>query len=314
MFGFNYFLAPYGAMILALPFIVMRGSAIVRLRPLLLGFWVAFLIGLGGTTPVGHLLLGRAFEVLTMERFTYWATLLALPIVGLLLSELVDRFRMRAIIPLAIAAAFTCAFAVAWVTIRPAEGASIKVDSVADWLNRDRHDQYRYITLGFGDQISRLAVLTDAGSVDGVWNSGRRLPELTSSGAALLSSSKYFGQAGLDALRAMLRHADKYGLKWVIVRDPYYDPLLKFAGWRPVDDLENHTITVWGKDGVPPAAPVNSPQIPPHWQGIMWGTLPFGSSLLAILVLLIPGPKLEEVDIDSSIAGQRNLADGRLVS
>ena len=114
-FGLNYFLAPYGAMILALPFIVMRGSSVVRLRPLLLGFWVAFLIGLGGTTPVGHLLLGRAFEVLTMERFTYWATLLALPIVGLLVSELVDRFRMRAVIPIAIAAAFTCAFAVAWV-------------------------------------------------------------------------------------------------------------------------------------------------------------------------------------------------------
>ena len=80
-------------MILALPFIVMRGSSVVRLRPLLLGFWVAFLIGLGGTTPVGRLLLGRAFEVLTMERFSYWATLLALPFVGLLATELIDRYR-----------------------------------------------------------------------------------------------------------------------------------------------------------------------------------------------------------------------------
>jgi hypothetical protein len=314
IFGLNYFLAPYGAMILALPFIVIRGSAIVRLRPLLFGFWIAFLIGLGGTTPVGHLLLGRAFEVLTMERFTYWATLLALPIVGLLISELVDRFRMRAIIPLSIAAAFTCAFAVAWVTIRPAEGASIKVESVAKWLNRDRHDQYRYITLGFGDKISRLAVLTDADSVDGVWNSGRRLPELTKNGAGSLSSSKYFGQAGLDALRAMLRHADKYGLKWVIVRDPYYDPLLKFAGWRPVDDLENNTITIWGKDGVPPAVPLNAPQIPPHWQGIMWGTLPFGSSILAILVVLIPGRKYEDEEGDAVFEDKKDLATGRLVS
>jgi hypothetical protein len=37
--------------------------------------------------------LGRAFDVLTMERFSYWATLLALPFVGLLASELVDRYR-----------------------------------------------------------------------------------------------------------------------------------------------------------------------------------------------------------------------------
>ena len=82
--GLNYFIVPYGALILALPFIFLRGSRVVRLRPLLLGFWVAFLVGLGGTTPVGHLLLGRAFDVLTMERFSYWATLLALPLVGLL--------------------------------------------------------------------------------------------------------------------------------------------------------------------------------------------------------------------------------------
>lgn len=199
-------------------------------------------------------------------------------------------------------------------TIRPAEGVGIKVDSVAKWLNRDRHDQYRYVTLGFGDKISRLAVLTDASSVDGEWNSGRRLPELTANGAGALSASKYFGQAGMDALRAMLRHADKYGLKWVIVRDPYYDPLLKFAGWRPVDDLENHTITVWGKDGVPPATPLNAPEKPPRWQGILWGTLPFGSSILAILVLLIPGRKYEDVDGDDAVAGHKDLEPGRLVS
>ena len=65
--GLNYFVIPYGALILALPFIIVRGSMVVRLRPLLLGFWVAFLVGLGGTTPFAHLLLGRAFEVLTMD-------------------------------------------------------------------------------------------------------------------------------------------------------------------------------------------------------------------------------------------------------
>ena len=74
------------------PFIFLRGSEVARLRPLLFGFWVCFLIGLGGTTPAGRLLLGRAFEVLTMERFSYWANLLALPFVGLLASELIDRY------------------------------------------------------------------------------------------------------------------------------------------------------------------------------------------------------------------------------
>ena len=114
------------------------------------------------------------------------------------------------------------------------------------------------------------------------------LPELTEHGAGSLTSSKYFGKSGLDALSAMLHHADRYGLKWVFVSDPYYEPLLVFAGWRKVDTLEDQTISVWSKDDVPPATPVNAPQMPPPWQGLMWGILPIGSSILAMLFLLIP--------------------------
>jgi hypothetical protein len=292
--GLNYFVVPYGALILALPFIFLRGSLVARLRPLLFGFWLAFLIGLGGTTPVGRIVLGRAFEVLTMERFSYWATLLALPFVGLFADELIRRFRARGITVLAILAAFSCALAVGWASYRPADGEEFKVDSVAAWLNRDGHDQYRYVTLGFGNKIARLAMMTNASSVDGEWNSGRMLPELTQNGAGALTSSKYFGKAGIDALRDILKHADHYGLKWVFVRDHYYDPLLAFAGWRPVDSLENNTITVWSKDGIPPATPLTSPQMPTHWQGMMWGILPIGSSILAILVVFIPGKKEKE--------------------
>jgi hypothetical protein len=312
--GINYFVVPYGALILALPFIFLRGSAVTRLRPLLFGFWFAFLIGLGGTTPVGHILLGRAFDVLTMERFSYWATLLALPFVGLLATELIDRFRSGAVIGLTVTAALSCALAVGWSTYHPADAEDFKVDQAAAWLNRDGHDQYRYVTLGFGNKISRLAVMTDAGSVDGEWNSGRMLPELTSNGAAELTSSKYYGEAGMDALRAILNHADHYGLKWVFVHDPFYDPLLSFAGWRPVDYLDNRTVIVWSKDGVPPALPLNAPQIPPRWQGLMWGILPLGSSLLAILVLLIPENKPYESRADEPQVADEQLVHRRLVS
>ncbi len=311
--GVNYFIVPYGAMILALPFIFWRGSTVPRLRPLLLGFWVTFLLGLGGTTPVGPILLGRAFDVLTMERFSYWATLLALPFVGLFASDLVARYRTRAIGWLTVAAAATCALAVSWSTFHPAESSSgLNVEWVASWLNRDGHDQYRYVTLGFGNQIAHLARLTDASSVDGEWNSGRMLPELTKYGGGSLSNSKYFDKGGLDALRAMLMHADHYGLKWVFVHDPYYDPLLTFAGWRKVDSLDDNQVAVWGKDGVPPAAPLNAPQMPPRWQGLMWGIFPFGSSILAILVLLIPEKGREEAAEGYPV--DDDLLPGRMVS
>jgi hypothetical protein len=312
--GLNYFVVPYGALILALPFIVWKGSVTPRLRPLLFGFWVAFLLGLGGTTPVARLVLGRAFEVLTMERFSYWATLLALPFVGLLAEELIGRFRYKAMVGLVLAAGASCALAVAWATYKPADAADFKVDSVAAWLDRDGHDRYRYITLGFGNKISRLAVLTDASSVDGEWNSGRMLPELTAHGAGTLTSSKYFGKAGIDALSDMLRHADRYGLKWVFLRDPYYEPLLVFAGWRKVDDLEDRTITIWSKEDAPPATPVNAPQIPPPWQGLMWGILPIGSSILAMLLILIPNKKLAQARVPQPQTSEENLVLGRLIS
>ncbi len=312
--GLNYFVVPYGALILALPFILIRGSMVVRLRPLLLGFWVAFLVGLGGTTPIGNLVLGRAFEVLTMERFSYWATLLALPFVGLLAAELIDRYRFWAAVGLTLVAAFSCALAVAWSTFHPSDAANFNVDSVALWLNRDGHDNYRYITLGFGNKLSRLAIMTDASSVDGESNSARMLPELTQYGGGALTSSKYFAKPGLDSLRAMLEHADRYGLKWVIVSDSYYDPLLNFAGWRQVDELDDKTITIWSKDGVPPATPMNATEMPPRWQGIMWGTLPFGSSILAILAVLIPEKRRYGREGDHDSAAHGNLVPERLVS
>ena len=319
-FGINFFVIPWGALILALPFIFLKGASVTRLRPLLFGFWVAFLCGLGGTTPVGRIVLGRAFEVLTLERFTYWATLLAMPFVGLLIVLLIDRFKTVAIVGLTLAASLTCAAAVGWSTYLSGEGQTVDVRSSAAWLNRDGHDQYRYVTLGFGNQIARLASLTNANSVDGEWNSGRMLPELTEHGAAALTSSKFFNEAGLEALRAILMHADHYGLKWVFVHDHYYDALLTFAGWRPVDSLEDKTVVIWGKDGVPPAQPLNAPQIPPHWQGLMWGTLPFGSSLLAILVVLLPGTKREEdrdedeVEHPIDVSSDEQVMHGRLVS
>jgi len=312
-YGLTYFLVPYGAFLLALPFIFIHGSENVRLRPLLIGFWVAFLLGLGGTTPVGSILLGRAFKVLTMERFSYWASLLALPFIGILADRLIRRFRLAGAAGLTVLATLTCALAVAWSTIEPPDPDSFSVQPVASWLNRDGHDQYRYFTLGFGDKISRLAMLTDASSVDGEWNSGRMLPELTKYGGAALTSSKYF-PGGLDSLRAIMKHADRYGLKWIFVRDHYYDALLSFAGWRPVDSLEGKTIMIWSKDGVPPAQPVNAPQRPPHWQGVMWGTLPFGSSILAILVLLIPERRKQQAEVGLHVTPEQDVAARSLAS
>jgi hypothetical protein len=110
---------------------------------------------------------------------------------------------------------------------------------------------------------------------------------MTKYGSAQLSNSKYFGANGMESLRAVLKHANKYGLKYIFVRDRFYEPLLAFAGWRPVEQYNNGIITLWTKEDVPPARPMAFGQKPPAWQGIMWGLLPVGSSILAILVILV---------------------------
>jgi hypothetical protein len=288
----NYFVIPYGVLLIALPFIAIRAASSRRLIPLLMGFWVTFIFGLGGTTPLPRWLLGRAYEILTFERFTFWATLLALPIVGILAAELLDRFRVKAAVGLALAAVATFGAAMYWLAMNPFRaGTQINVDPVTAFMNRDGHDAYRFVALGFGSDLARISTNTNASSVDGDYNSARLLPEMTNYGSAQLTNSKFYGSAGMASLRAMLEHANRYGLKYIFVHDAYYEPLLTFVGWRKIETFDNGAVTAWSKDDVPPAHRIESDAMPTPWQGLLWGTLPMGVSFLAIfLEFLLPNP------------------------
>ena len=288
--GINFWIIPMGALILAIPFIIWRGSAERRLRPLLLGWYITTLIGLGGTTPVGKILLGRAYQVLTYERFTFWATLMALPFIGLLSVELIQRFRLKAVVALSVLAVATMAASVAWIEINPITSSPFSVDQVIAFLNRDDHAKFRYITLGFGSKFAEVSTYAKAGSVDGDYNSARLLPEMTAYGSGQLYNSKYYGLSGMESLRAVLKHANQYGLKYVFVRDRFYEPLLAFAGWRQEEIYDNGNVSLWVKEDVPPAKRLEFVGfMPTEMQGILWGILPVASSLFALfLVLLIP--------------------------
>ena len=301
----NYFVIPYGALILALPFILIRGSSSRRLRPLLFGFWLTFIFGLGGTTPLPKLLLGRAFDILTFERFTFWATLMAMPIVGMVAVELLDRFRAKAAVGLSLAAVTTLGLALAWLTANPFRPSSTAdVEPVIAFLNRDGHDAYRYITLGFGSELAKVSTYTSAGSVDGDYNSARLLPEMTSYGSAQLTNAKFYGAAGMASLRSILGHANRYGLKYIFVHDSYYEPLLTFAGWRKIETFDNGAITAWSKDDVPPAHKIESDAVPAPWEGLLWGTVPIGVSFLAIfLELLLPVGRRVPVPVEVPAEG-----------
>lgn len=288
----NYFFVPYGMLVIALPLIAIYGSANRRLRPLLVGFWVTFIFGLGGTTPIPKWVLGRAFEILTFERFTLSACFMALPIIGLIAEKWLERRPRVAAMGLSFAAIVTVVLPLAWIALSPfSANADFNVDAVDSFLNRDGHDRYRYLTLGFGNSLPKVSTYTDANSVDGEYNSARLLPEFTHYGTAQLTSAKYFGTAGMEALRMMLRHAAHYGLKYIFVHDPFYEPLVSFAGWQKVETYDSGAITVWSRDDIPPARPIPSDAMPSAVEGLLWGTLPLASSILAILfAFMLPDP------------------------
>ncbi|HZS26377.1 MAG TPA: hypothetical protein VFB76_04040 [Candidatus Angelobacter sp.] len=298
----NYILVPWGALLLALPFIFYKGLKETRLRPLFFGFWFTMLFALGGTTPFPRALLGtmaavvnaitgknirNPFDILTFERFCFWASLMALPIVALLAVKLIDRYGNKAAFALGTLGAATMAWAVAWPVYHPIHDAPFSTSEVVSFLNRDGHDKFRYLTLGFGNKMSEVGIYANASSVDGEYNSARLLPEMTRYGSAQLTNSKYYGTNGIESLRAVLKHADQYGLKYIFVRDPYYEPLLAFAGWRKTEVYDRGNVTLWVKDGIPPAHPMPYGTPPTAMEGILWGTLPIGSSILALVLMLL---------------------------
>ena len=85
--GLIFFVIPWGLLIFALPYVVTK-SLRTALWPLGLSVLVAVFLGTGGTTPYARMLLGHAFDILTLDRFTFWASLLILPFVGLAVQSL----------------------------------------------------------------------------------------------------------------------------------------------------------------------------------------------------------------------------------
>jgi hypothetical protein len=288
----RYWIVPFGLLILALPYLFLSGFAARRTRALFLAFYIALIIGLGATTPVAKFVLGVFYQASSVELFTFWATLLALPLVALMVAGLVDRYQQRAVITVWVAAVLTFAAPLAWMTYHPATDNRFQTDHIASFLNRDNHAQFRYLTLGFGSQFAEVASRTNASTVDGVGD-GPMLPEAREFGVSHLDDAKAYGSAGMEALRAVLKHANQYGLKFIFIRDRYYEPLIAFAGWRQVESYENGNVTLWSKEDVPPARDLQTQQKLPDIERTLWGVAPLLCLLLALL-LMIATPEREE--------------------
>lgn len=314
--GLMFFLIPWGILLFFLPYLFYRYYS---KRYLFFGLSLTLLtvLGTGGTTKIPLLLLGKnAFNILTLDRFTLWASIMSLPIFGELVyrfveGDLRDAIQMRfgsvyhRILGGLLAASFLgmAVFTITLGYFRPFQPQKINTLPIVNFLNQDQHDQWRYLPLGFGDQMATLSLQTKALTVDGNYHSARRLPELTSRAVERLENSKFRGLEGIGSLQQFLTVPEKYNLKYVFSNDKFYDPILYFCGWHRLSQLENG-IMVWEKLNVPPLSKILPFEDVPLWQKLMWGIIPLLTVIIAfvlnIQMLLYQSLKLKELAIPDS--------------
>tara|TARA_R110002110_G_scaffold96884_34_gene249277 strand:- start:299 stop:3388 length:3090 start_codon:yes stop_codon:yes gene_type:complete len=309
--GQMFFLIPWGVLLILLPYIFYRYYS---KRYIFFGLSITILtvLGAGGTTPIPRMVLGEtAFNILTLDRFTLWATIMSLPLLGeftyrfikgdlktLIQSKfgvIYHRIIVGVFLGLFI---FMTIFTMSLGYFRPLQPQTIKMLPIVNFLNQDNHDKWRFLTLGFGDQMAWLSAQTNAMTVDGNYHSARRLPELTTRPIERLENSKFKGVAGIGSLQQFLTTPEKYNLKYIFSNDKFYDPMLYFCGWQRLRQLQNG-IMVWERLNIAPVSSILYKDDVAKWQKIIWGILPFLTVLVAFIlniqVLLInalkKGPK-----------------------
>jgi hypothetical protein len=294
--GLVFFLIPWGVLLILLPYIFYRYYS---KRYLFFGLSITILtvLGTGGTTPIPRKMLGEtAFNILTLDRFTLWASIMSIPMLGEFAYRLVDgdlkariQSRFGAIYHRIIGGilaglfVFMVVFTMSLGYFRPSQPQKIKMLPIVNFLNQDDHDKWRFLTLGFGDQMAWLSAQTNAMTVDGNYHSARRLPELTTRPIERLENSKFKGVAGIGSLQQFLTTPEKYNLKYIFSNDKFYDPILYFCGWQRLRQLENG-IMVWERLNIPPVSSILPKDDVAKWLKIHWGIMPFLTVLIAFVL------------------------------
>ena len=294
--GLVFFLIPWGILLILLPYIFYRYYS---KRYLFFGLSVTIctILGTGGTTPIPLKMLGEtAFNILTLDRFTLWASIMSIPLFGEFTYRFVEG-DLKELIQTKFGAVyhriiggilaglfvFMVMFTMSLGYFRPSQPQKIKMLPIVNFLNQDDHDKWRFLTLGFGDQMAWLSAQTDAMTVDGNYHSARRLPELTTRPIERLENSKFKGVAGIGSLQQFLTTPEKYNLKYIFSNDKFYDPILYYCGWQRLRQLENG-IMVWERLNIPPVPAILPKEDVAKWLKILWGVMPFLTVLIAFVI------------------------------
>jgi hypothetical protein len=306
--GLIFYIIPLTLIIALLPAISYSITKQRRFLGWAVAFFLCLLLGSGGTTPLPKMMLGsNAFNILTLDRFGFWGSIIAIPFMAKFILSFaagpvqqfwVSNFGKKSHFILSGATCFSYFIFIIFIfhlgSFRPLQPKEIEIQPMLNFLNRDDHLRWRYLTLGFGDQMAWLSANSLAATVDGNYHSARRLPELTSRPIERLENAKFSGQQGLASLNDFLANAEKYNLKYIFSNDRYYDPVLYYTGWSRTIRLENG-IMVWEKGNISTIKPIEPKKLSPLLKK-MWGILPISTLSLAILLTLFYLYKYKEDD------------------
>ncbi|MEZ4865133.1 MAG: hypothetical protein R3C14_27705 [Caldilineaceae bacterium] len=297
--GLIFWLVPYGMLLPIMPYLFVRGF-FSRAWPLTASITLLALLGTGGTTPIPRLLLRGAFDILTLDRFTLWAAVLMLPLAGHFVVSLKQGSLARLLqihfgrvtwhsLQLGYALGIITVFVltVSLPQFRRFQPAPIDMQPILNFIDKDQHGRWRFLTLGFGDQMAWLSIRTSASQVDGNYHAARRLPEMTTTAVERLEGAKFRGIPGIGSLQQFLNVPEKFNLKYIFANDNFYDPLLFFYGWHRLEQLENN-IVVWEREDIVALPEVLPRREIPLYQRIMFGTLPPLALLAALAITLGP--------------------------
>lgn len=277
----TFFWGVYGplAILLPLAFYVLLDK---RRYVLTIYLLMLFIFGLGGVTPIPRLLLGNElYEILTFDKFSFWTSILAVPLVAYYLKYELGGLTAKTLLTIRIVLLLfiiSSTLTVLMPRAIPLQPPRPDIDAIANYLNEQEGMGF-YVTLGLGTWFQELSLKTNKPTLDGGYNTARTIPVLVHSGVESIDSAKIFPN-GTVFINILLSRAGDYGIRWVIVGDKAFEKIVSEKGFRKVFEVGN--VTIWErKDYVKGFLRTYRQK---NIRSYLWGIIPLAILSLTIIV------------------------------
>jgi hypothetical protein len=247
---------------------------------------VYLLFGLGGTTPIPRMVLGSyVYDILTFEKFSLLACLLMLIPLGYYLEHGLLRdygHRARRFRQVVLAAFVIASLLVLYVgTTASFQPPPPNLQGISSYLDSQTGDGF-YVTLGLGSWSRALSIMTSHPTLDGGYNTARRIPLLAGSGVESIDAAKFF-PGGFDLVEQVLK--GNYGIRWVVLGDTVFEPYLVANGFTRVQDVAGALpVSIWTRGGYEEG--FKETMVANNTTSYVWGLLPISVLTLAALIAM----------------------------